>query len=173
MFDSQGLFYQFKAPTSQNPIQDLKDLLLKKRQELPQLTKPILIEVCTMAIKNLEDFLKLADTMVEEGTIQFIEKTNIGTEGHGTHSVLLIAKPALGKDKQDTFIRPKLIEKLYKKEDERSKKAFFMPMLIPYMYAWEEEGTIEVNDYGTFINDILRGFVKINENDFNSARLNK
>ncbi len=120
----------------------------------------------TVDRRNLEDFLNLVDKGVGEGKIEYIRKTNVGAEGAGTDSILMIGTPASPREKQDISIRPFMISKLYEQGDPKSQKVYFTPTYIPYIYVWWEEGISETNEMGTFITDDLKGFVKINKADF-------
>lgn len=152
-------FFQFTTSQSSNPLEDLRALCAKWQLEARY----------DLGRKNVEDFLNLTDKEIQEGSIEYIYKTNVGAEGAGTDSVLMIATPAIPREKQDNAIKTFLISRLYESGDGQISKCYFMPSYIPYVYVWWEEGTKEVNDMGTFVNDNLRGFIKVSKVDFDKA----
>ncbi len=153
---ADDLFYTFKAPSFDDPLNHLKGMLADKSEEVKSAPNRRIKERLEISIRNLKDFLNFVEKESEPGDISYLEKTN----DFGTDSVLLIASDFLSKHIEGS-LKEKMVKTVYPNDDKRSRKAYFAKMKMPQIYAWWEKGEITQESFGTASHDAFRGFVKV------------
>jgi len=153
-------FHEFVVSLPDDPLEHLRGMLVSAQEEIEDASNDNVRKGYEIRIRNLKDFLELVDRASSPGSVQYIEKTNVGEESMGTGSVLLnvfkIPRTFLEIEQRETVLKA-----VYSDGDDRASKAYFVEMAIQGMYEWWEKGETTEEPFGTVQDDTFRGFVKI------------